>query len=365
MIKNEFFNCRFFTYISALILNLTFIGLIHTSSAHAMAPHQAYIENNTEEDSLESSVFTISEGDESKEIKKLGIEFITLATDHHFLKIKKSYNSWEEVKKSKAYAAGQFVTQATSYVIAYCYILTPCMITTFRQTLRGYDIISGCNLPTSIQDEDMVWICNDETRFNVALASLIPVGYYFHRKLIKLPDIISHCTNYCSQIVIEKYEQYKDESIQRHIQKIEKLILEMSHQLLSHREELRRLPTQERKLIFHAASLVGQLDLMTALLNPDSPKEQKIYKRIQRIIEDNCSICLEGLNQKDSPLNAPIERACNHVFHLKCLMDWYKVLTRTHSLPNCPLCRSENESDREERSHLLNKHWPLEESSHE
>eukprot|EP00835_Amoeboradix_gromovi_P002995 NODE_184_length_15718_cov_0.161342.p9 type:complete len:214 gc:universal NODE_184_length_15718_cov_0.161342:4300-4941(+) len=48
------------------------------------------------------------------------------------------------------------------------------------------------------------------------------------------------------------------------------------------------------------------------------------------LIDDNCAICLEYLNEK--PL---MTTSCNHTFHSKCLLKWTSV---QQDLPTCPLC---------------------------
>ena len=48
----------------------------------------------------------------------------------------------------------------------------------------------------------------------------------------------------------------------------------------------------------------------------------------------NCSICLEKLDKDKYLLE------CNHSFHTKCIMDWFR-----HKKEGCPLCRDEGKKD--------------------
>lgn len=46
--------------------------------------------------------------------------------------------------------------------------------------------------------------------------------------------------------------------------------------------------------------------------------------------EDACSICLNGYEEDD---NIYILEACNHKFHTKCIIDWFRHAS------SCPCCR--------------------------
>ena len=57
-------------------------------------------------------------------------------------------------------------------------------------------------------------------------------------------------------------------------------------------------------------------------------KSKSIVRRDQ--IQDDCSICLEGYDDKASEI---VVLLCSHIFHLTCIDDW---TTLQHV---CPLCR--------------------------
>lgn len=46
--------------------------------------------------------------------------------------------------------------------------------------------------------------------------------------------------------------------------------------------------------------------------------------------EDSCAICLNNYEEDD---NIYILEACNHKFHTKCIVDWFR------SASSCPCCR--------------------------
>lgn len=63
----------------------------------------------------------------------------------------------------------------------------------------------------------------------------------------------------------------------------------------------------------------------------------KFEKNYDYIVNNNCSICMEELNNtnKLTVLN------CNHVFHTKCLISWFKQNFVSNEFI-CPNCRSVN-----------------------
>ena len=57
---------------------------------------------------------------------------------------------------------------------------------------------------------------------------------------------------------------------------------------------------------------------------------------IENNLSDNCSICLEDYKKNDKC----VKLNCNHIFHKKCLSDWFKnQISKSENL-NCPLCRN-------------------------
>jgi len=49
-----------------------------------------------------------------------------------------------------------------------------------------------------------------------------------------------------------------------------------------------------------------------------------------------CVICQEPLHLAGGPQALP----CGHVFHRRCVEDWYNFTTKCGRIPNCPLCRT-------------------------
>ena len=45
-----------------------------------------------------------------------------------------------------------------------------------------------------------------------------------------------------------------------------------------------------------------------------------------------CMVCLENINENE---NNSYQLSCNHIFHTKCIMDWFRSRS---SSGNCPLC---------------------------
>ena len=52
-------------------------------------------------------------------------------------------------------------------------------------------------------------------------------------------------------------------------------------------------------------------------------------------MSQSCSICLEDLNKTND-----IILSCNHLFHKKCISQWYDSIY-LHKIKTCPLCRHE------------------------
>ena len=52
-----------------------------------------------------------------------------------------------------------------------------------------------------------------------------------------------------------------------------------------------------------------------------------------------CMICLEMINEND---NNSYQLTCGHIFHTKCVMDWFRSRS---SSGNCPLCNDNPTSD--------------------
>ena len=53
-------------------------------------------------------------------------------------------------------------------------------------------------------------------------------------------------------------------------------------------------------------------------------------------LSDDCSICLEKYKKNDKC----IKLDCSHIFHKKCLNEWFKNRIDKSKELNCPLCRN-------------------------
>lgn len=53
-------------------------------------------------------------------------------------------------------------------------------------------------------------------------------------------------------------------------------------------------------------------------------------------LSDDCSICLEKYRKNDKC----IKLDCSHIFHKKCLNEWFKNRIDKSEELNCPLCRN-------------------------
>lgn len=53
-------------------------------------------------------------------------------------------------------------------------------------------------------------------------------------------------------------------------------------------------------------------------------------------LSDDCSICLEKYKKNDKC----IKLNCSHIFHKKCLNEWFKNRIDKSEDLNCPLCRN-------------------------
>lgn len=72
------------------------------------------------------------------------------------------------------------------------------------------------------------------------------------------------------------------------------------------------------------------IDLCQFVLPASSPLAA--FTVANRLINDDCSICLEAL--KDKALSDVIELPCRHAFCAECLWDW-----ASRGSLRCPLCQ--------------------------
>lgn len=75
--------------------------------------------------------------------------------------------------------------------------------------------------------------------------------------------------------------------------------------------------------------------------NIRSFRKEKIFNRVNQIINNNCPICLDDFTLTRKSLNNIIfgsflrynnKNICGHIFHMSCLMKMYGV--------DCPICRN-------------------------
>ena len=60
------------------------------------------------------------------------------------------------------------------------------------------------------------------------------------------------------------------------------------------------------------------------------------YIKINNVVDDNCSICLEKIDNKCITLE------CNHSYHKKCIKLWIKEIINNPNINvNCPICKND------------------------
>jgi len=65
------------------------------------------------------------------------------------------------------------------------------------------------------------------------------------------------------------------------------------------------------------------------------PFNKSIGKNIQKN-KETCSICLSKFKKGKSCL----ELNCKHIYHTKCIEDWYDTCLFWNIIPKCPLCKT-------------------------
>jgi hypothetical protein len=58
---------------------------------------------------------------------------------------------------------------------------------------------------------------------------------------------------------------------------------------------------------------------------------------ISNVINKECSVCLGQIEKKEESLGHKINETCSHIFHKKCLTEWFQ------SSFTCPICRGPGE----------------------
>jgi hypothetical protein len=64
---------------------------------------------------------------------------------------------------------------------------------------------------------------------------------------------------------------------------------------------------------------------------------------IPLVIEEDCTICQEVLNDGQTPVTTLTN--CNHKFHEPCINGWINSQRNSHLQPNCPICRTNIDID--------------------
>ena len=71
-------------------------------------------------------------------------------------------------------------------------------------------------------------------------------------------------------------------------------------------------------------------------LDAYGPKELRTSKRLRKMKEYECAICMVQLQKQPKNEALPAEEffktPCNHKFHKSCLVDW---MDQKHTCPNC------------------------------
>jgi len=65
-------------------------------------------------------------------------------------------------------------------------------------------------------------------------------------------------------------------------------------------------------------------------------KEISLTEILIEDTNDNCSICLENYKKNDKC----VRLNCSHIFHKKCLNEWFKNRIDKSEELTCPLCRN-------------------------
>ena len=85
----------------------------------------------------------------------------------------------------------------------------------------------------------------------------------------------------------------------------------------------------------HARSSAPEAAAASNTVNADAATVT-VAEELHGLVQEppTCRICLGPENEVDGPLQA-FGVACNHVFHMQCIMNW----AQTRARPDCPVCR--------------------------
>ncbi len=111
---------------------------------------------------------------------------------------------------------------------------------------------------------------------------------------------------------------------------------------LALQSRVRELKGADRSALLAAASSIGDVALIRALMDP----KQRGHAQLLELLKDSCSICRVNFDSKtgdesdesdERVIDALVVRGCGHLFHRECLGTWYQ----TRVARPCPVCRDE------------------------
>jgi hypothetical protein len=95
---------------------------------------------------------------------------------------------------------------------------------------------------------------------------------------------------------------------------------------------IKRMSVEDRKLFLSNILKTEKYKSSLAVVSSGGNESSSFRKIFKRFSPDSCSICLETFQKGDEMCASP-NRACSHIFHRDCILDWLL----THEI--CPICR--------------------------